>query len=160
RSRVDRDLADTAANGLNAGSAGMANALDQIRCWRARTLLLHVPMIANRNRRAVVEAFYVSDDLRQDSAEPISDGDDASTIKLRRLDVQEIIDAAVGHLSLENVERGQFARLFNPQPTLHEQFQKGPIPERVHLIGPRITARGCDLRRRHRSFPLLKGKGA
>ncbi len=63
-------------------------------------------MIANRNRLAVVEAFYVSDDLRQDSAEPIADGDDASAIKLRRLDVQEIIDAAVGHLSLENVKRG------------------------------------------------------
>ncbi len=42
-------------------------------------------MIANRNRLAVVEAFYVSDDLRQDSAEPIADGDDASAIKLRRL---------------------------------------------------------------------------
>ena len=66
----------------------MANALDQIRCWRARTLLLQVPMIANRDRLAVVEAFYVSDDLRQDSTEPIADGNDASAIKLRRLDVQ------------------------------------------------------------------------
>ena len=32
----DRDLADAAANGLNASSAGMANALDQVRRWRAR----------------------------------------------------------------------------------------------------------------------------
>jgi len=61
--RSDRDLADAGANGLNASSAGMANALDQIRCWRARTLLQQVPMIANRDRLAVVEAFYVSDDL-------------------------------------------------------------------------------------------------
>ena len=67
---------------------------------------------------------------------------------------------AVGHLSLENVERGQFARLFDAQAALHEQFQQGPIPERVHLIGPRIAARGCDLGRRYRSFPLLKSEGA
>jgi hypothetical protein len=107
----------------------MANALDQIWRWRARTLFLQVPMIANRNRLAVVEALYVSDDLRQDSAEPISDGDDASAIKLRRLDVQQIIDAAVGHLSLENVERGQFARLFDAQTALYEQFEEGPIPD-------------------------------
>jgi len=37
--RGDRDLADACANGLNASGAGMANALDQIRCWRAGTLL-------------------------------------------------------------------------------------------------------------------------
>ena len=74
--------------------------------------------------------------------------------------MQEIIDAAVGHLSLENVERGQFARLFDAQAALHEQFQQCPIPERVHLIGPRIAARGCDLRRFYSSFPLLKSEGA
>ena len=59
----DGNLTDAAANGLNASGAGMANALDQIRRWRARTLLLQVPMIANRNRLAVVEALYVSNDL-------------------------------------------------------------------------------------------------
>jgi hypothetical protein len=32
-------------------------------------------------------SVYLSDDLRQDSAEPIADGDDASAVKLRRLDV-------------------------------------------------------------------------
>jgi hypothetical protein len=37
--------------------------------------------------------------------------------------MQQIIDAAVGHLSLENVERGQFACLFDAQAALHEQFQ-------------------------------------
>jgi hypothetical protein len=105
-SRVNRDLADAAANGLNASGAGMANALDQIRRWRARTLLQQVPMITNRDRLAVVEAFYVSDDLGQDTTEPVADGDDASAIELRRLDVQQVIDAAIGHLSLENVERG------------------------------------------------------
>src|ERR1700683_1817989 len=110
-SRVGRDLADAAANGLNASGAGMANALDQIGRWRARTLLQQVPMITNRDCLAVVEELHVSDDLGQDTTEPVADGDDASTIKLRRLDVQQIIDAAVGHLSLENVERGQFARL-------------------------------------------------
>jgi hypothetical protein len=62
-SRVDRDLADAAANGLNASSARMENALDQIRRWRASALLQQVPMITNRDRLAVVEAFYVSDDL-------------------------------------------------------------------------------------------------
>jgi hypothetical protein len=48
--------------------------------------------------------------------------------------VQEIIDAAVGHLSLENIERGQFTRLFDAQSALHEQFQESPIPERIHLV--------------------------
>src|SRR4030095_16628927 len=101
----------------------MANTLDQIRRWRARSLLLQVPMIANRNRLAVVEAFYVSDDLRQDLAEPISDGDDASAIELRWLAVQQLVDAPIGHLSLQNVERGHFAPLFDAQAALHEQFQ-------------------------------------
>jgi hypothetical protein len=117
-------------------------------------------MITNRDRPAVVGAFYLSDDLSQDSTEPVADGDDTSTIELRRLDVQEVIDAAVGHLPLENVERGQFARLFDAQPAPHEKFQEGPIPERVHVVRPRITARGCDLRRRYRSFPPLKVQGA
>src|SRR5439155_1785535 len=63
--RIDRDRADAAANSLNASGAGMANTLDQIWRWRARTLLQQVPMITNRNRLAVVEAFYVSDDLGQ-----------------------------------------------------------------------------------------------
>ena len=61
--RVDRDLANATADGLNASRAGMANALDQIRRWRAGTLFQQVPMITNRDRLAVVEAFYVSDDL-------------------------------------------------------------------------------------------------
>ena len=42
-------------------------------------------MITNRDRLAVVEAFHVSDDLRQDTTESVADGDDASPIKLRRL---------------------------------------------------------------------------
>ena len=91
-------------------------------------------MITNRNRLAVVEAFYVSDDLSQDTTESVADGDDTSAIELRRLDVQQVIDAAVGHLSLENVERGQFTCLFDAQPALHEQYQQRPIPERVYLI--------------------------
>ena len=54
-------------------------------------------MITNRDRLAVVEAFYVSDDLGQDTAEPVAAGNDASATKLRWLDLQEVIDAAVGH---------------------------------------------------------------
>src|ERR1700675_757853 len=34
------------------------------------------------------------------------------------------------------------------------------IPKRIHLVRPRITARGCDLRRSGRGFPLPKGEGA
>src|SRR6202035_2247156 len=93
--RGDRDLADAAANGLNASSAGMANALDQVRRRRARTLLQQVPMVTNGDRLAVVEAFYVSDHLGEDTTEPVADGDDASTIKLRRLNVQQVVDAIV-----------------------------------------------------------------
>ena len=55
-------------------------------------------MIANRNRLAVVKAFYVSDDLSQDTTESVANGDDASAIKLRRLDVQQVADATVRHL--------------------------------------------------------------
>ena len=91
-------------------------------------------MITNRDRFAVVETFHVPDDLSQHPTEPVADGDDTSAVKLRRLDVQQVVDAAVGHLSLENVERGQFARLLDAQPALHEQFQDGPIPKRVHLV--------------------------
>ena len=125
--------------------AGMANALEQIRRWRARTLLLQVPMIASRHGVAVIEAFYVSDDLGQDAAEAVADGDDASAIKLRRLDVQQVVDATVRQLAFENIERRQFAGLFDAEAALHEQFQQRPIPERVHLVGPRVAARGCDL---------------
>jgi len=39
-----------------------------------------------------------------------------------------------GILALKNVERRQFACLFDAQPALHEQFQEGPIPERIHLV--------------------------
>ena len=91
-------------------------------------------MIANRDCLAVVEAFYVSNDLRQDTTESVPDGDDTSAIKLRRLDVQQVVDATIRHLPLKNVERGQFARLFDAQAALHEQFQQCPVPERVHLI--------------------------
>jgi len=80
-------------------------------------------MITSRNRLAVVEALYVSDDLSQDTTEPVADGDDTSAIKLRWLNVKKVIDAAVGHLSLKNVERSQFARFFNAQPALYEQLQ-------------------------------------
>src|SRR5258708_7345103 len=117
-------------------------------------------MITNRDRLAVVEAFYVSTDLGQDTTEPVADGDDTSSIKLRWFDVKEVIDAVVGHLSLKNVERSQLARLFDAQPALYEQFQEGPIPARIHLVSPRVTASGCDLRRCERSFPSLKSEDA
>jgi hypothetical protein len=42
-SRDDRDLADTAANDLNASGAGMANTLNQNRRRMVRPLLLQVP---------------------------------------------------------------------------------------------------------------------
>jgi hypothetical protein len=42
-------------------------------------------MITSGNRLAVVEALYVSDDLSQDTTEPVADGDDTSAIKLRGL---------------------------------------------------------------------------
>lgn len=112
----------------------MTNALDQIRCWRTRTLLLQVPMVASRNRLAVVEAFYVSDDLSQDTTESVADGDDTSAVELRRLNVQQVVDATVRHLSFENVECGQFARLFDAQTALYEQFQ-----ERPRTCPPRLT---------------------
>lgn len=59
----DCNLTDAAANGLNAGGAGMPNALDQIRRRRARTLLQQVSVITYRHRLAVVEAFHVANDL-------------------------------------------------------------------------------------------------
>jgi len=49
-------------------------------------------------------AFYVSDDLSQDTTEPFADGDDARAIELRRFDVQELIDAA-GHPPTKNSRR-------------------------------------------------------
>jgi hypothetical protein len=61
----------------------MTDALDQIWRRRARTLLQQVPMITNRDRLTVVEAFYVADDLSQDTTEPVADWDDTSAIELR-----------------------------------------------------------------------------
>jgi hypothetical protein len=52
-------------------------------------------MITNRYRLGVVEAFHVSDDLGQDTTEPVADGDDASAIKLRRFNVQQVVDATI-----------------------------------------------------------------
>jgi hypothetical protein len=38
----------------------------------------------------------VWDDLGQDTTESVPDGDDTSAIKLRRLDVQQVVDATMG----------------------------------------------------------------
>jgi hypothetical protein len=61
----------------------------------------------------------MADDLGQDAA--ITDGDDTGAIKLRWLDVQQIVDTSIGERSPENVERGQFASFFDTQSTLNEQ---------------------------------------
>jgi hypothetical protein len=41
----------------------MPDALEKIRRRRVGALLVQIPMIADRNRRAVVEALHMADDL-------------------------------------------------------------------------------------------------
>ena len=52
-------------------------------------------MVAHRHRVTVVEPLHVANDLCQDSAEAIADGNDADAIELRGLDVQQVIDASL-----------------------------------------------------------------
>lgn len=155
----DRKFANTIADRLDASSAGMTDALEKIRRRRAGALLVQIPVIADRNRRAVVEPLHMADDLGKNAAEAVTDGDDTGGIKLRWLDVQQVIDASIGERALENVEGGQFAGFFDTQATLNEQFEQRPIPERIDLIGPRVTACSAELRRGYCRFPTLKSEG-
>ena len=124
----DGKFANPIPDRLDASGAGMADALKKVRRRRAGTLLVQVPMIADRHGVAVIEALHMADDLGQDAAEAVADGDDASAIKLRWLDVQQVIDASIGERALENVECGQFASFFDTQAALNEQFEQAPNP--------------------------------
>ena len=87
-SGADRKAANAIADGLNPRGAGMSDALEKIGCWRAGTLLVKIPVIADRNCRAVVEPLHMANDLGQDSTKPIANRNNASAIELRWLNVK------------------------------------------------------------------------
>lgn len=61
------------------------------------------------------------DDL---NAKPVADGDDASAIKLRRLDVQQVVDATVGHPDY--------------------QPDRQPLGKRRQAVGSTVERRACS----------------
>ena len=87
-SGADREFANAAADGLDASGAGMADTLEKIGRRRAGTLLVKVPVIADRNCRAVVEPLHMANDFGQDSTKPIANRNDTSAIELRWLNVK------------------------------------------------------------------------
>src|SRR5579883_1343068 len=85
------EFTNTAANRLYAGSAGMPDALEEVRRLWSGALLHRIPMITDRNIGAVIEALHMADDLGQDPAETVPNRDDTSAVVLRRLNVQQVI---------------------------------------------------------------------
>ena len=121
------EFTNPAADGLNASGAGMADSVaitimaleeDTYRSRRARALFQQVPVVAHRHGVAVIEPLYMANDLGQDAAEAVADGDNSSAIKLRRLDVQQVIDASIDERPPENVQGSQFAGFFDTQTAL------------------------------------------
>lgn len=87
------DFTNAAADRLDAGGTWMPDALKKVGGGWSWTLLLQIPMVASRYGIAIVEAFYMANDLGQDASEAVPNGNHARAIKLRRLDVQQVKDA-------------------------------------------------------------------
>src|SRR5260370_2760535 len=50
--------------------------------------------------------------------------------KLRRLDVEQVVDPTVRELAFEDIERREFAGLLDAEAALHEQLHERPVPKR------------------------------
>ena len=83
-----------------------------------------------------MKALHMANDLGDDTPQSVTDGQDTSAVELRGLYMQQIVDAAIGHLALEDVEGREVGGLFDPQSALHEQLKQRPVPEAVGLLRP------------------------
>ncbi len=97
----------------------MTDRLNEI--WRRWTwnLLCQIPMIANGHVISSMKALDVADDLRNDTAQAVPDRNDPCTIKLRRLHMQQIVEASIGHFPSEDIQSSQIGGFFNAQPALN-----------------------------------------
>src|SRR6266851_8712640 len=130
RARRDRDSAQAGTNRLNAERTGILGTLQQIRGTWPRLTFVMVPMIAGRYGLCAIEALHVADDFGDHAAEAVADRDDARAIKLRRLDVKQVVDPTVRELAFEDIERREFAGLLDAEAALHEQLHQRPVPKR------------------------------
>src|SRR5438552_3539646 len=70
---------------------------------------------------------------RGPSAGWVAERGDPGSIEIGRLDMQQVVDAPVTELPLEDVEGGQLTRLLHPQAAGQQQLQQCPVPERGNL---------------------------
>jgi hypothetical protein len=117
----------------------MFGALQQVRRARARETFVVVPMIAGWHGVCAIEALHMADDLGDDASETIADGNNARAIEFRRLDVEQVVHAAVSELAFEDIERRQFAGLLDAEAALHEQLHERPVPKRRGFGGDRAS---------------------
>jgi hypothetical protein len=124
----------------------MPDPLEQVGRARVGAFLAAVPVVAGRHSVGAVERLDVLDDRSDHAPQPVADRDHARAVELRRLDVQQVVEAAVGLAALEDVERRQLAGLLDPKPGLQQQLEQRPVPERVNLARPRqrVARRGRE----------------
>src|SRR5882672_2008442 len=80
----------------------MFGAMQQVRRARARETFVVVPMIAGWHGVCAIEALHMADDLGDDASETIADGNHARAIEFRRLDVEQVVHAAIRELAFED----------------------------------------------------------
>ena len=147
---------ESGANRLDAERARMFGALQQIRRAWPRLTFVMVPMIAGRHGLRAIEALHVADDFGDHAAETVADRDDARAIEFRRLDVEQVVHAAVRELAFEDIERREFAGLFDAEAALHEQLDQRPIPKRRRFGGRRASVARLKLQRHSGRLPVLQ----
>lgn len=71
-------------------------------------------MFAERDGIGPIEAFDMPDDLGNDPPQPIANGNHPGSVVLGRLDVEQVVDPAIGHGAFEDVKRREFTCLLDP----------------------------------------------
>ncbi|HMJ85138.1 MAG TPA: hypothetical protein VK504_18275 [Vicinamibacterales bacterium] len=98
----------------------------------------------------------MADDLGDDASETIADGNNARAIEFRRLDVEQVVHAAIRQLAFEDIERREFARLFDAEAALHEQLDQRPIRKRRRFGRRRASVARLELQRHTGRLPVLQ----
>jgi hypothetical protein len=70
-----------------------------------------VPVITEGHFRCAIETLYVLKNLGEDAAQSDANRNHPRTIEFGRLDVQHVVEAAIGKASFEDIERREFAGL-------------------------------------------------
>src|ERR1700733_3182078 len=87
------DCLEPSSDGLNADGAGVFGALQQVWTGGPWATLVMVPVITERQLRCAIETLDVLENLGEDAAQSVADRNHPLTIKLRRLDVQHVVEA-------------------------------------------------------------------